>query len=58
MPLYHLAALSILGDAERLNEYLIYFQNGNRLGFVPYITEDMIYRALNISRINRKQEKQ
>lgn len=49
MPLRHLAALAIAGDAERLKSYKMSFEQGNRLGFVPYIDQDMIERALFIA---------
>lgn len=45
MPLHHLAALAIAGDVERLNSYKKSFEMGDRLGFVPYITDAMIDRA-------------
>lgn len=46
MPLRHLAALAIAGDVERLDGYKKSFEVGDRLGFVPYITDAMIDRAL------------
>ncbi|PHN30056.1 DUF6990 domain-containing protein [Pseudomonas sp. ICMP 561] len=46
MPLRHLAALAIAGDVERLDGYKKIFEVGDRLGFVPYITDAMIDRAL------------
>ncbi|MBB2885588.1 MULTISPECIES: hypothetical protein [Pseudomonas] len=46
MPLRHLAALAIAGDVERLEGYKKSFEMGDRLGFVPYITADMIDRAV------------
>ncbi|KAF2406605.1 hypothetical protein SAMN04490179_4441 [Pseudomonas antarctica] len=49
MPLQHLAALAIAGDSGGLDEYKKSFEKGDRLGFVPYITSDMIGRALMIA---------
>lgn len=49
MPLRHLAALAIAGDTGRLEEYKKSFDKGDRLGFVPYITNGMIERALLIA---------
>lgn len=46
MPLRHLGALAIAGDVERLDGYKKRFEMGDRLGFVPYITDGMIDRAL------------
>ncbi|WLG99893.1 hypothetical protein PSH84_03315 [Pseudomonas beijingensis] len=50
MPIRHLAALAIAGDIGRLEEYKKSFEKGDRLGFVPYITFDMIERALMIAK--------
>ncbi|TFF42015.1 hypothetical protein [Pseudomonas sp. RIT623] len=50
MPLRHLAALAIAGDVSCLAHYQFSFEQGDRLGFVPYITQDMIARALLIAR--------
>ncbi|MHA6044579.1 DUF6990 domain-containing protein, partial [Pseudomonas aeruginosa] len=50
MPLRHLAALAIAGDVSCLANYQFSFEQGDRLGFVPYITQDMIERALLIAR--------
>lgn len=46
LPLHHLAALAVTGDVERLSKYKDSFNRGDRLGFVPYISECMIDRAL------------
>ncbi len=54
MPLRHLAALAIAGDVERLNSYKNSFEKGDRLGFVPYITVDMIDRAILIAQKKRE----
>lgn len=45
-PLWHLAALSLAGDVEKLKSYQASFEEGDRLGFVPYITKDYIDRAV------------
>ncbi|WP_414858990.1 DUF6990 domain-containing protein [Pseudomonas aeruginosa] len=50
MPLRNLAALAIAGDVSCLANYQFSFEQGDRLGFVPYITQDMIERALLIAR--------
>lgn len=49
MPLRHLAALAMNGDIERLRFYKKNFEQGNRLGFVPYVTLTMIAKALEIA---------
>lgn len=49
MPIRHLAALAIAGDVPRLQEYERCFGQGNRLGFVPYVSLDMIRRAVAIA---------
>lgn len=48
-PLWHLAALAHGGDLERLEYYRQSFEEGNHLGFVPYITIDHIKRALALA---------
>ncbi|WP_227429339.1 DUF6990 domain-containing protein [Psychrobacter sp. I-STPA6b] len=45
-PVYHLASLAIAGQTTQLAEYLENFKQGNRMGFVPYIKQDYIERAL------------
>jgi len=45
-PLRHLAALALNGDVECLTSYRNNFEQGNRLGFVPYITLEIIDRAI------------
>ncbi|VVE54570.1 DUF6990 domain-containing protein [Pandoraea fibrosis] len=50
MPVRHLAALALLGGTERLEMYRTSFESGNRLGFVPYISIEMIERALEIAK--------
>lgn len=52
MPLRHLAALALLGDTETLQMYRTSFKLGNRLDFVPYISIEMIERALEIAKAN------
>lgn len=50
MPLRHLAALAIEHAVGQLENYKRSFEEGNRLGFVPYITLEMIKRSLLIAR--------
>lgn len=45
-PIWHLGALAVLGDVERLKSYQASFEAGDRLGFVPYVTKDYIDRAV------------
>ena len=49
LPVRHLAALVLFGDVDRLKSYLKSFDAGDRLGFVPYITRDYIFRALQLA---------
>jgi hypothetical protein len=49
MPLRHLAALAIAGDLQTLSGYQRSFAHGDRLNFVPYITADVIDRALSLA---------
>lgn len=49
MPIRHLAALAMAGDTGRLDDYKKSFEKGDRLGFVPYVTSDMIDRALMVA---------
>lgn len=49
-PLWHLAALAIAQDVAQLDNYKTSFKNGERLGFAPYITFEMIERSLLIAR--------
>lgn len=49
-PLRHLAALAVAGDASRLNDYVNSFLQGDRLGFVNYITQGFIDRACEIAK--------
>jgi hypothetical protein len=48
-PLYHLAALACNGDSDTLSRYQQSFEQGDRLEFVPYITKDMIDRAVEFA---------
>jgi hypothetical protein len=48
-PVKHLAALAILGDLEKLKFYQSRFEAGDRLGFVPYIGQDFIDRAVELA---------
>lgn len=45
-PLRHLAALALNRNVDVLRKYLYSFENGDRLGFVPYISEEMVRNAL------------
>ncbi len=49
-PMRHIAALALAGNVEKIEEYLCSFKAGNRLGFVPYITESMLDRAIELAR--------
>jgi hypothetical protein len=49
MPARHLAALAEAGDVETLTRYRDSFASGDRLGFVPYITDEFITRALEFA---------
>lgn len=49
MPLRHLAALALARDVSRLLRYQQSFEQGDRLGFVPYIVPEMIDRALHLA---------
>lgn len=53
MPLRHLAALAIAGKVDRLESYQRNFELGGRLSFVPYITSEMIDRAISIAQKHR-----
>lgn len=46
LPLRHLTALALAKDLVKLNYYLECFKKGDRLGFVPYITQEYIERAI------------
>ncbi|OTG84176.1 hypothetical protein B9T31_13545 [Acinetobacter sp. ANC 4558] len=48
-PLYHLAALAVNKDQVTLLNYLNHFKAGDRLDFVPYITQEYIERAYEIA---------
>lgn len=47
--LYHLAALALEGDFNRLMDYQQSFSKGQRMGFVPMIDAHVIDRALDIA---------
>jgi hypothetical protein len=53
MPARHLAALAAYGDVDTLAQYLNSFAQGDRLGFVPYITTDYIKTALDFAEHRR-----
>ena len=55
-PLRHLAALVIVKDLPRLAHYQKAFEEGDRLGFVPYITKAMIDRAVELVSKSRNGE--
>ncbi len=48
-PVWHLAALAVMGHIDRLKSYQASFEAGDRLGFVPYITKDYIDRAVSLA---------
>ena len=48
-PVWHLAALALLGDMTKLKFYQASFEAGDRLGFVNYVTKDYIDRAVAIA---------
>jgi len=49
-PIWHLAALAILKDVEKLKSYQDSFEAGDRLGFVPYVTKEYIERAVVLAK--------
>lgn len=50
LPLHHLAALAISGQSTQLADYLEHFKKSDNMGFVPYIKQDFIERALEASK--------
>jgi hypothetical protein len=50
-PIWHLAALAVLGDVAKLKCYQASFAGGDRLGFVPYVTKDYIDRAVALAEL-------
>jgi hypothetical protein len=48
-PIWHLAALALLGDVAKLKSYQASFEAGDRLGFVNYVTKDFIDRAVALA---------
>ena len=48
-PVWHLGALAVLGDVQRLKSYQASFEMGDRLGFVTYVTKDYIDRAVELA---------
>ncbi len=48
-PIWHLAALALLGDVTKLKSYQASFEAGDRLAFVPYVTKDYIDRAVSLA---------
>jgi hypothetical protein len=51
-PVWHLGALAVLGDVDRLKSYQASFETGDRLGFVNYVTKDYIDRAVALAEGN------
>lgn len=49
LPIWHLAALALLGDVAKLKSYRASFAVGDRLGFVNYVTKDYIDRAVALA---------
>ncbi|MBF4992208.1 hypothetical protein [Methylophilus sp. QUAN] len=49
-PFLHLAALACHGNVDTLLKYQQSFEQGDRLGFVPYITKEMIDRAVEYAK--------
>ena len=49
-PIWHLAALALIGASDRLQSYLDSFDAGDRLGFVDYITRGHVERALRLAK--------
>lgn len=48
-PIWHLAALALLGEVTKLKSYQASFAAGDRLGFVNYVTKDYIDRAVSLA---------
>lgn len=48
-PIWHLAALALLGDVAKLKSYQASFEAGDRLHFVNYVTKDYIDRAVALA---------
>lgn len=48
-PIWHLAALALLGDMAKLKSYQASFEAGDRLGFVNYVAKDYIDRAVALA---------
>ena len=46
---YHLAALAFLGDYNTLADYQQLFRDGHRMQFPPYISQEMMDRAVSIA---------
>lgn len=53
-PMRHVAALALAGDVRKLDGYLSSFKAGDRLGFVSYITESLLDRAIEFAKSGRK----
>lgn len=52
LPLHHLSALAISGQSKQLANYLEHFKKSDNMGFVPYIKQDFIERALEAAKKN------
>ncbi len=48
-PLHHLAALAVSGQERVLKDIRVRFEQGDKSGFLPYITTDYVDRALEIA---------
>lgn len=48
-PIWHLAALGLLGETAKLKSYQASFASGDRLGFVNYVTKDYIDLAVALA---------
>jgi hypothetical protein len=48
-PVYHLAALSLAGEADQIGRYLADISPGAPYFMLPYVTQDMVQRALDIA---------
>lgn len=48
-PIWHLAALALLGDVTKLKSYQASFAAGDRLGFVNYVNKDYIDRSVALA---------
>jgi len=49
---YHLAALAIVGDVQKLAGYQLSFERGETLNFAPMIKKEMIDSAIELAKLN------